>query len=429
MTTKVQPSSHETVDRSPPNESPVNLISPRMTIKTPLKILDPGRAKLTTVETKRIISVMDDTIVKVELVTLFSYVMENFEDFSITLGQDLSGALKEHWRLSNHMDAILTRLEKEGLLLKGVGSGSLFAAADESGQLKLHVKGLQSSVRNILRLFYMNPLAGRAVRDAAFARNPNADILIRGLWGIRKFLFEMFLTTPSEEKDKMKFMQDIALRDKKNTEAIAALEDELAAAIQNRDEEISRKNVSIKELKTHLHNLAKFSDNQIQRTRVEAEKQQKGELRGSQARCAKLMQDIQQLKAQLNALIAENRESEFTLRKKKYKVEIEIENWIQKYDIEMIEKQEELEEINVVYKVEKAQLEELREKFAVLDEEFSQIQEERRRKQEEREKAEKELAILARAATLIQALWKGYLVRSMMKSKRRRKSRAKKVRI
>lgn len=77
----------------------------------------------------------------------------------------------------------------------------------------------------------------------------------------------------------------------------------------------------------------------------------------------------------------------------------------------------------MVYKVEKADLEQLREKFAVLNEEYSQIQEERRVKQEQREKAEKELAILARAATLIQALWKGYLVRSVMRTKRRKKGK------
>lgn len=80
----------------------------------------------------------------------------------------------------------------------------------------------------------------------------------------------------------------------------------------------------------------------------------------------------------------------------------------------------------MVYKVEKAQLEELREKFAVLDEEYSQIAEERQLKQEQKEKAEKELAILSRAATLIQALWKGYLVRSLLRSKRRKKGKGKK---
>ncbi|XP_054852991.1 dynein regulatory complex protein 10 [Eublepharis macularius] len=427
MATQVLSSSFDAMEQSSKSRSPVNLSSQKMTVKTPLKILDPGRAKLTTVETKRIISVLDDTILKVELVTMFLHVMENLEDFSTALGPELSEAFKEHLQLSNAMKATLAQVEEEGLLLKGIAKGELFAAADQSGQLQPHIKGLKSSVRNIVRLFYMNPIACRAVRDAAFARSPTADVLLRGLEGLRRFLFEMLLITPLEEKEKMRFMQEIALRDKKNMEAIAALEAELASAIHNRNEEISKQNACIKDLKTHLHNLSKISENQIQRTRTEAEKQQKGELRGSQAKCAKTLQEIQQLRAQLNALVAENRESEFALRKKKYKVEIEIENWVQKYDMEMIEKQAELEEINVVYTVEKAQLEELREKFDVLDEEFCQIQEERQQKQEQREKAEKELAILVRAATLIQALWKGYLVRSLLRSKRRKKGKGKKA--
>lgn len=214
------------------------VLSPRLTIKAPLKVLDPVRSKLTTVETKRIVSVLDDTIVKVELVTVFSHVMENLEDFSIALGQELSEAVKEHLRLSNNMEDLLIHLKNEGLLLKGIARGNLFAAQDESGQLHLHVEGLKSSVRNILRLFYMNPIACRAVRDAASARSPTADILLKGLLALRRFLFEMLLTTPTEEKEKTKFMQEIGFRDKKNKEAIAALEDELALAIQNRDEEV-----------------------------------------------------------------------------------------------------------------------------------------------------------------------------------------------
>lgn len=222
----------------------MNLISQR--IKTPLKILDPGRSKLTTVETKRIISVLDDTIVKVELITMFSHVMENLEDFSMALGPELLEAFKEHLELSNAMETLLAHLEKEGLLLKGIASGNLFAAEDESGQLSLHVEGIKSSVRNILRLFYMNPIACQAVRDMASARSPIADVLIKGLLALRRFLFEMLLTTPLEDKEKTKFMQEIALRDRKNTEMITALEDEIATAIHNRDEEVlGRSNMDI----------------------------------------------------------------------------------------------------------------------------------------------------------------------------------------
>ncbi|XP_062999768.1 dynein regulatory complex protein 10 isoform X2 [Elgaria multicarinata webbii] len=339
MATEVLHQSYECID---PNRGK------RQVYRMPLKILDPGRSKLTTVETKRIISVLDETILKVELVSTFSHVTENLEEFSAVLGPELTGALKEHLRLSNTMEATLARLEGEGVLQNGGAKGDLYGAEDPGGYLTLHVQGLRSSVRNIVRLFFANPMACQAVREVAHTRHPNANLFIKSLSELRGFLFEKLLTTPLEEKEKRRFMKEISQRDKKNMEIIAALMEELTAAIQNRDDE------------------------------------------------------------------------------KKYKVEMEIENWVQKYDIEMIEKQEEIEEIDVVYTVEKAQLAELREKFALLDQEYSQIKEERRVRQEQREKAEKEMAILVRAATLIQALWKGYLVRSLLRSKRKKKGKGKK---
>lgn len=63
----------------------------------------------------------------------------------------------------------------------------------------------------------------------------------------------------------------------------------------------------------------------------------------------------------------------------------------------------------------------------MLDQEFSQIQEERKVKQAQKEKAEKELAILVRAATLIQALWKGFLVRSLLRTRKKKKGKGKKA--
>uniref|UniRef100_A0A8C4Y155 Dynein regulatory complex protein 10 n=1 Tax=Gopherus evgoodei TaxID=1825980 RepID=A0A8C4Y155_9SAUR len=380
-------------------------------IKTsPLKLLDPGRSKLTTVETKRIVSVLDEAIFKVELISLISHITEFLDDLSTILGSELMGTLKEH---------------EEGLKQED-GRGDLVGTEEQIRHLQLHQQAVKSSIRNILRLFQADPLASQAVRDEAYARDLSFEIFIKGLSEFRGFLLEKLLTSPLEEQEKVQFMEEISLRDKKNTETIAALEAELATAIQSRDNEIMKMNAAIRDLKSHLLHLEKSSESHIQRTKQEAEKLQKGELRISQAKCAKIQQDIHQLRAQLNVLIIDNRDSELALRKKKYKVEMEIENWIQKYDADMGEKQTEFEEVDAVYTEEKAQLAELKEKYAVLEQEYSQIKEERKRSQEKKERAERELAIMVRAATHIQAFWKGYLVRSLLKSKRKKKGKGKK---
>lgn len=82
--------------------------------------------------------------------------------------------------------------------------------------------------------------------------------------------------------------------------------------------------------------------------------------------------------------------------------------------------QDEYEELDVIHKEEQLQLEELKKRRGVLAEEFSQIQAEREIWTKKRLEDEQEMVRMVRAATLIQALWKGYLVRSMLKSKKKR---------
>uniref|UniRef100_A0A9L0RAX4 Dynein regulatory complex protein 10 n=1 Tax=Equus caballus TaxID=9796 RepID=A0A9L0RAX4_HORSE len=189
--------------------------------------------------------------------------------------------------------------------------------------------------------------------------------------------------------------------------------------------QVEKENFVIQELKNHLQQVLRFSDSSLLRTKQEAEKQQKADFRASQARVAKIQQELLLLRSQFHSLVMENREAEQALRKKKYKVETEIENWIQKYDMDMGEKQDEYEELDSVYKEEKAQLEELKQKHDVLMEEFNQIRAEQEINSRKRMEAEQELVRMVRAATVIQAVWKGYLVRSLLRSKRRKRSKSK----
>lgn len=71
----------------------------------------------------------------------------------------------------------------------------------------------------------------------------------------------------------------------------------------------------IKDLKKSMQDLAEDCKTNILQVKREGEKQQKEELQASQARCASLQQDVQQLGAQLNKLVLEHQASELTLRK------------------------------------------------------------------------------------------------------------------
>ncbi|XP_064424334.1 dynein regulatory complex protein 10 [Latimeria chalumnae] len=388
-----------------------------------LQILDPGRKKLTSIETQRIISVLEECIKKVEVVSLLPYAQNNLDRFSVVFGSELTSAIKEHCRLEIQLQIKLNLHKAEGILLtlhrEDEGDGS--TEEERARKLQLFQHGFISSVKNILRLFQANPAASQALRAEVHARDPLCHKLIQMLSQLRGFLFEKLLTTPVEEKEKMEFLDEITIRDQKNTEVIAALEAEVAAAIAEKDDEILKKNAQIRKLKSTLHQVEKFSEDYIRRTKVDAEKQEQSDKKTSEARCAKLQQEVQQLRTQLNNLITEHREIELNLRKRKYKVETEVENWIQKYDVDMEEKQEEYEQVDAVYTEEKAQLFELEQQFAVLQTEYSQIMEERRITQERRAAAEKEFAMMSRAAIFIQSFWKGYKIRKLLRGRKKKK--------
>ncbi|XP_029427713.1 dynein regulatory complex protein 10 [Rhinatrema bivittatum] len=388
-----------------------------------LKILGPGRKKLTSIETQRIVSVLDETIKRIELASLFCYAADNLDRFNVVLGSELTCAIREHQRLQNNMQNLLSRLEEEGggFPREDDKEGSRLSVEEQGHSLSMVKQGISSSVKNTLRLFQANPTACNTLRAELFARDPFIEVLLQNLSELRAFLFERLLTSPLEENEKIHYLREVNQRDKKNREIIATLETELTAAIHNRDNEISKKNEIIRQLKSHLHQLEKFSGENIRRTKQEAEKQQKADCRASESKCFKLQQELQQLRTQINTEITEHREVELSLRKRKYKIETEIENWIQKYDTDMGEKQEELEQLEAVYAEEKAELKEFQEKRELLEQEYLQVKEEREIAQKKKEEAEREMATMSRAATLIQALWRGYLVRRVLRGKRKGK--------
>ncbi|XP_067087650.1 dynein regulatory complex protein 10 [Osmerus mordax] len=376
-----------------------------------LKILDPSKTKLSSLETKRIAGVLDECISRVEQVALLPAVLAHLEDLSVGLGEEVTGALREH-RLLEERLASLERTPGG----EAVGGKRVQAEKD-----------IQSSLKNVLRLLRDQPAARRVLRGAAvrgegvLKGSPGVSGGMQGVLGglmeLKGVLLEKLLTSPTEERERRCYMQEVSLRHKNNMELVALLETAVEASIKDSDTEIGKKNEVIKKLKSSLHQMEKISEDFVLRMQQDAEKQSQSDAKTSEGKQSRMQQEANQLRVQLNNLIAENREVETTLRKKKYKVETEIENWIQKYDADMGEKQLELEDMMGVFEEEKEELRQLEEAYAVLEVEFSQIQEERRLAEERREEDRRLLELKSQAATLIQAMWRGHRVRKAMKGK------------
>ncbi|XP_031556265.1 dynein regulatory complex protein 10-like [Actinia tenebrosa] len=449
----------------------------------PLKVLDPVRKKLTSVEAQRVVAVADETIRRIEVVTLLPYITENLDRFSVILGSDLCSVLREHDRLQDAYRKGLARYELEQkrnrsttpqqIRFQTPGSSRKSSLASEDINEKEHdlpiteaaktsrhsslASGsgisqkedltkdrdsdgsevdvdrlqhlgvlVQNSIRTVLRMFSTNPTAITALKKERRERSVEANSMIDELLILRAILFERLLTTPSEVKDRSFYLKTVMEREKKSRAIANKLQEELQKAVDDKDNEISKRNEMIRKLKNDIYTIDSNSEEQNRRVVNEASKQETAEMKNSDGKKSKLQQEIIEQKKKLDTERAAHRASELALRKRKYKIETEVENWIQKFDSDMGERQDEFDALDVVYTEEKKQLQELEERFKTLEKEYLQIVEERRIAKERAEAAERELNMKIRAARLIQAMWRAHKARKALQKKKKKGKKGKK---
>ncbi|KFP19375.1 IQ domain-containing protein D, partial [Egretta garzetta] len=377
-----------------------------------MKMLDLCRLKPDCIETERIITVLDETIAKLELSSLIPLIIDSLDRFADMLGPEITNSLIEHQKLSHEMGHLLASSE-EGDPLR----------AEEQCLLEQRLK---CSVRNVLRLLLANPSLCQALKYEAWARESPAEAFIKAFGEFRNFILERLLTSPVEEEEKIQFMEGISLQIKKNTEAITALQAELAAAIWTQEEELQKEETRAAGRLRPLHHQQLCPEQSVLATQgtenLELEKEHF--LPHFAPTWCLFQTSTGLLWAGQDTLVSAKNLSHFVFQRK-CRVEMEIVNWIQKYDTDMGEKQAEYEEVHAAYAEEKAQLSLLMEKHTVLLQEYSQIDEERRICQNKKEQALKELTTMTLAATRIQAFWRGYLVRSLFKSKKKKTKKGK----
>ncbi|KAF4073426.1 hypothetical protein AMELA_G00258570 [Ameiurus melas] len=361
-----------------------------------------GRKKLMSLEAQRIINVLDECAHKIDVVSLLPRELVRPERVFQELGGTAVESLREHLRLSDQYRSLQDT---------------------DTGNDELLVRAVQDSLRNFQR--HVRPHeeaqpAKAALREAGPIIEEDQKAvqeLGAGLQGFRDMLMERLMTTPQEEQERRRHGQEVKERQQRNVELLRTLEQEMRAATEHRDTVIATKDGEIRHMQDSLHQMERAWEEFVQQVQKKAEQQHQSDLKNSELKRPQLQEEANQLRAQLDRLITQHREREAMMRKKNNKLETEIENWIQKYDVEMEEKQAKLERLTQTYAEEQAELCELQERFAVLELEYTQIVEERRRERERKEEEERERQVKSRAAVVIQALWRGWRVRQALKKK------------
>ena len=245
-------------------------------VADPLKVLEPERKKLTSLESQRIMAVLEDTIRRIEISTILPFVVESLDRFSIVLGAELKHLLREHDNLQGRYQKAVSQLHLEEKRLASLQEKfaqqkrrketEFFLDDDEDrhssvdgedeitaiditlagSKIKKEVKTvnflreqLKESLRTLLRHFVRNPTALDALRNASKERSEEANEMLAQLDALKGTLFERLLRTPSELRERDSHLKFITERERKLSKQAKKLQGELSIATEDKENEAS----------------------------------------------------------------------------------------------------------------------------------------------------------------------------------------------
>ncbi|KAF5399976.1 hypothetical protein PHET_06214 [Paragonimus heterotremus] len=357
----------------------------------------------------------------------------------------------ETYLLTQHMQKLKLELE--------VATRQFFQAAKSSSAIKDMLKQLmQVAPQNSAYLTELDlPISvshfDEAVPKVSLSKKTTEKRrgkLIGYLLRFRSSLFTEMLTTPEDRKRKDKYLKEIKNHLQENENKIKQSSMELEEIIAKNKVEIEKTMVRMNEQREQIDSLNNYMTGRV--NRIQQEEEQKKEVirnnskggllcywlaRNSvsldrphneaqpRMRMSPMLAQQMELKQQLTdrkhaykKTVEINRAEELSQRATIFKVETELESMINKYDQEMTALQTEYDTLDEEYTREKKELNELEERFLTLEEEYLEILEERRLQEEKRRREEEARRALEQAVTTIQAFWRSYKTRKMVRGRR-----------
>ena len=204
------------------------------------KIFDSSRRKLDSLDSQRIMGVLDDVIKKTEIVTLLPFIVENLNRYSVMLGSDICNSLQEYEKIrlayskacsanrklrqhsARQRDSTMDKAEKD--ILEDVQTNMSFFASS-----------MDSTIKTLLRKFKLNPTAMQTIKVEFRERTSEANLMIEQLNQLQHMVFSRLVTSPNEEVEKHKLTVQMMTREKKARTLIKKLEQELNQEKSSKD--------------------------------------------------------------------------------------------------------------------------------------------------------------------------------------------------
>ena len=363
ISTKVSNQGSQDVSSTTPNEDP-------------LRILFPTQKKLSTIESQRILSVLDETVRRIAAALLIPSMLTSLDCLSVPLGSQLVKLLHEYREIAVRYEAVYETLTSLGITpmrakkeRKESSCSSIrsvrksLAPIDEEVEKKFYSleQCIHHSIKSITRVVGTNPALLQTVSKNKGATYVHSH-LMESIRGLRSVLNERLLTTKVEEVKRKEHMLLVAEQRMNAEDQIRQLEKELQEAEKKKEEEVKHTNLSytlhcepiiirigfillseidvlkivatkfylytqiiilqvykkksqIKQLHADIKTVATIARDSNRRIKTEAERKNKQTKTTHTTVKTKLEEEISTLKKKLQDIVAENKEREQDMRK------------------------------------------------------------------------------------------------------------------
>lgn len=348
----------------------------------------------TVLESRRILAVLDDVLLDLHLLQTL---VQEPSDCPAPVLRRSAGLLETEQRLE-----AAPSLTNDELLF----------------QHRTQVRGLLDTLQGFLE----NPL------DLATADSGPDESLGRFqvvMQTLRGLMSDKFNTTVEEDLLKFEILRDTVSREQTASADVKALNREFQSERNLRRVEVAKRDQLIGKLQEELQAVQESAREEAAEFETRLREQEEEATRVYHQEEEGLQGQVAQLEAALQKAREANQREEAALRQERRKREQFLDGLLAQYDTEMQSKTGELSQYGADYAEDQRRLEQLEQELKVFDEQQA------RRDDEERTESNRRLhhmEIMTRVETsskLLQAFWRGYAVRTMLKKKKAGKKKKK----
>lgn len=394
---------------------------------------------LSTIDSKRFMRVLDNTVTRVLIVSSFPRIISNVKEYSLLIGRNATVLFEKYGPLSRtydeqcsmlkqpprYTDREATEQHRQSLVSFDEGFSVNSDFPQTTGKVKPNIAArLFELTRMILRELLNNPLAISAMirhrEKWDIEPSPSCRRLAIQLVHLRSLTRNDLLTTPKARARRDDFLERLRRRDLEQRRMIDELTGQYEVLQKTQKTQLLERMKRVRALQDKIRGVQQKTQDSLSEMKQKYDSEKRLASQKHYEAMRELENILKAAKEQLAQLTQRNYENERKIRMEKWKIEDTIAAELTKMDTHLFEMQAEYDQLASEDEKEKAICDELTKKLEPLKLRADAVMEEKRLEAERQEAEMAERENLIKAATTIQSLWRSWKARKMVRAERKK---------